>query len=33
VGQDFLNHRRIFNAGNDLDLTGAALTGLDIDVA
>ena len=33
VGQDSLNHRRIFNASNDLDLPGAALTGLDIDVA
>jgi hypothetical protein len=32
VGQDSLNHRRIFNASNDFDLPGAALTGLDIDV-
>ena len=31
VGQDSLDHRQIFNASNDLDLPGAALTGLDID--
>ena len=33
VGQNLLNHRRIFNASNDLDLPGAAPTGLDIDIA
>jgi len=33
VGQDSLNHRRIFNASNDLNLTGAPLAGLDVDIA
>ena len=33
VGQDYLNHRRIFNASNDLELTGAALAGFNIDIA
>jgi hypothetical protein len=30
--QDSLDYRRVFNTGNDLDLTGAPLAGLDIDV-
>jgi hypothetical protein len=33
MGQDSLDHRRIFNAGNDLDLNGAPLADLNIDVA
>jgi hypothetical protein len=32
VGQDSLNHRRFFNASNDLDLRGAPLAGLNIDI-
>ena len=32
VGQNSLDHRRVFNAGNDLDLPGAPLTGLNIDI-
>ena len=31
VGQDPLNHRRIFNTGYDLNLAGAPLAGLDVD--
>jgi hypothetical protein len=31
VGQDSLYHRRIFNTGYDLNLTGAPLAGLDVD--
>ena len=30
--QNSLNHRRIFNASNDLDLTCAPLSGLDVDI-
>jgi hypothetical protein len=30
--QNSLNHPRIFNAGDDLDLPSTALAGLDIDV-
>ena len=32
VGQDSLNHRRIFNASNDLDLPLTALAGLNINI-
>jgi hypothetical protein len=32
VGEDLLNHHRIFNAGNDLDVAAAAFADLDIDV-
>jgi hypothetical protein len=30
--QNSLNHRRIFNAGNDLNLPGAPLAGLDVNI-
>ncbi len=30
--QNPLDYRRVFNAGNDLDLPGAPLTGLNIDI-
>jgi hypothetical protein len=30
--QNSLNHRRIFNADNDLDLPGAPLAGLNLDI-
>lgn len=32
VGQNLLDNRWVFNTGNDLDLTGTALAGLDVDV-
>jgi hypothetical protein len=32
VGEDLLDHHRIFDAGNDLDVTAAALAGLDVNV-
>ena len=31
VGQDSLDHRRIFNAGDDPDLTTAPIAGLDVE--
>jgi hypothetical protein len=31
MGENSLNNSRIFNAGNDLNLTGASLAGLDVD--
>ena len=33
VGEDLLDHHRIFDAGKDLDLATAALAELDVDVA
>jgi hypothetical protein len=30
--QNPLDHRRVFNAGDDLDLPGAPLAGLDVDI-
>jgi hypothetical protein len=30
MGQDSLDNRRVFNAGDDLDLPGAPLAGLDV---
>jgi len=32
VSEDLLDHRRIFDAGDDLDVTAAVLAGLDVDV-
>ena len=32
MGQDSLDHRRIFNAGNNLNLPRTTLAGLDIDI-
>jgi hypothetical protein len=32
VGQNLLNHQRIFDAGDDLDVVAAGLAGLDVDV-
>ena len=32
VGEDLLDHLRVFDAGDDLDAAAASLTGLDVDV-
>jgi len=32
MGEYFLNHDRIFDAGNDLDRAAAGRAGLDVDV-
>ena len=32
VSEDLLDHRRFFDAGDDLDVTAAVLAGLDVDV-
>jgi hypothetical protein len=32
MGQDSLDYRRVFNAGDDLDLPGAPFAGLDVNV-
>jgi hypothetical protein len=32
VGEDLVDHHRIFDAGNDLDVATAALADLDVDV-
>jgi hypothetical protein len=32
VGQDLLNHHRVFDAGGDLDAAAAGLAALDVDV-
>jgi len=32
VGQDLLNHHRVFDAGGDLDGAAAGLAALDVDI-
>ena len=32
VGQDLLNHLRVFDAGGDLDAAAAGLAGLEVDI-
>jgi len=32
VDEDFLNHLRIFDAGDDLDVASSIIAGLDVDV-
>ena len=32
MGEDLLDHQRVFDAGDDLDAAAASLTGLDVDV-